>query len=81
MTRSFVTVDLEKRYHIWLVHYTPQKCFEQIRERWNPNARLDITSVCLTYLVSHRFKSGSCPNDKDFESRLKDNVFLDYASR
>ena len=77
---GLVAVDHESNV-IRLVHYTTQKYFEQIRENWNPTAQLDIASVCLTYLSFHRFRSGSCPNDEEFESRLEENIFLDYASR
>ncbi|OBT56940.1 hypothetical protein VE04_03204 [Pseudogymnoascus sp. 24MN13] len=40
-----------------------------------------IASTCLTYLSFYPFKSGSCPSDKEFESRLEQNVLLGYASR
>ena len=77
---GLVTVD-EERNIIRLVHYTTQEYFERIREKWSPHAELEIASSCLTYLSFHPFRSGSCPSDKEFESRLEQNVFLDYASR
>lgn len=77
---GLVTVDEESNI-IRLVHYTTQEYFERIRENWNLTAQLEIASVCLTYLSFHPFGSGSCPNNKEFESRLEENVFLDYASR
>ncbi|KFZ12211.1 hypothetical protein V502_07220 [Pseudogymnoascus sp. VKM F-4520 (FW-2644)] len=40
-----------------------------------------IASTCLTYLSLPPFKSGSCPSDEEFETRLKENILLDYASR
>lgn len=40
-----------------------------------------IASTCFTYLSFHPFKSGSCPSDEEFETRLEQNVLLDYASR
>ncbi|KAI9766598.1 MAG: hypothetical protein M1840_006409 [Geoglossum simile] len=77
---GLVTVDRESNI-IRLVHYTAQEYVGRIREEWNPRAQLDIASACLTYLSFSIFRCGSCPTDKDFESRLKQNVFLDYAAR
>jgi ankyrin repeat protein len=77
---GLVTIDEESNI-IRLVHYTTQEYFERIREKWNPRAELEIASACLTYLSFHPFRSGSCPSDEEFESRLEHNAFLDYASR
>jgi hypothetical protein len=77
---GLVIIDNESNI-IRLVHYTTQEYFERIRESWNPCAQLEITSACLTYLSFNSFRSGSCPNNEEFECRLKKNVFLDYASR
>jgi hypothetical protein len=51
------------------------------REHWFPRSQLKLASTCLMYLSFNTFRSGSCPDDEEFESRLKQNVFLDYASR
>jgi hypothetical protein len=77
---GLVTVDDESNI-IRLIHYTTQEYFKRIRECWNPQAQQEIASACLTYLSFYPFMSGSCPNDREFESRLEKNVFLDYASR
>ena len=77
---GLVTIDDESNI-IRLVHYTTQEYFKRIRESWNPRAQQEIALACLTYLSFDSFRSGSCPNDKEFESRLEKNVFLDYASR
>ena len=77
---GLVTVDEESNI-IRFVHYTTQEYFERVRENRNPTAPLEIASACLTYISFHRFKSGSCPNDREFEHRLGKNEFLDYASR
>ncbi|KAI9768507.1 MAG: hypothetical protein M1839_004029 [Geoglossum umbratile] len=77
---GLVTVDQESNI-IRLVHYTAQEYFGQIREEWNPRAQLDIASTCLTYLSFSTFRCGVCPTNEDFESRLKQNAFLDYAAR
>ena len=77
---GLVAIDEESNI-IRLVHYTTQEYFERIRETWIPRAQQDIASACLTYLSFDLFRSGSCPDDEEFERRLKENVFLDYAAR
>jgi hypothetical protein len=77
---GLVTVDEESTI-IRLVHYTTKEYLERIRDNWCPRAQLKIATTCLTYLSFQPFRSGSCPSDKEFESRLKQNAFLDYASR
>ncbi|KAF2181116.1 ankyrin repeat protein, partial [Zopfia rhizophila CBS 207.26] len=76
---GLVVVDEESAI-IRLVHYTTQEYFERIRNEWNPSAQLDIALTCLTYLSFGTFKSGSCSTDKEFEERLRQNEFLDYAA-
>ena len=66
---------------IRLVHYTTQEYFERIRKEWNPSALLEITSTCLTYLCFDAFKYGSSSTDEEFEDRLRQNKFLDYAAK
>jgi hypothetical protein len=77
---GLVTVDGESNI-IRLVHLTTQRYLVRTREKWGPTAQHKIASTCLTYLSFNAFKSGSCPSDKEFESRLKQNAFLDYAAR
>jgi hypothetical protein len=77
---GLVTVDEESQI-IRLVHYTTQDYLEGIREKWNPDAQQDIASTCLTYLCFEPFRRGSCPSDAEFESRLEEHKFLDYAAR
>ncbi|KAF2688888.1 hypothetical protein K458DRAFT_283071, partial [Lentithecium fluviatile CBS 122367] len=40
-----------------------------------------IATTCLTYLSFDTFKSGSCSTDKEFEERLRQSEFLDYAAK
>jgi ankyrin repeat protein len=40
-----------------------------------------MTRICLTYLSLSVFKSGSCSTDKEFEERLSQNEFLEYAAK
>ncbi|KAI9782990.1 MAG: hypothetical protein M1816_001650 [Peltula sp. TS41687] len=77
---GLVTVD-EDSDIIRLVHYTTQEHFERIREKWNPSAQQEITSTCLNYLSFSSLRSGSCDSNEEFERRLEQNVFLDYAAR
>lgn len=76
---GLVVVDEESDI-IRLVHHTTQEYFEQAREDWN-HVQLMIASTCLTYLSFGVFRSGSCSTEEDFESRLVQNPFLDYAAR
>jgi ankyrin repeat protein len=77
---GLVTID-EERDIIRLVHYTTQEYFEHELLQWNPGAREEIATNCLTYLTFDTFRSGSCGTDTDFERRMEGNVFLDYAAR
>ncbi|KAF7577158.1 Arp, Ankyrin repeat protein [Pyrenophora tritici-repentis] len=76
---GLVVVDRESAV-IRLVHYTTQEYFERIRDTWDPSAPLHITLTCLTYLSFDVFKTGSCSFDKEFDKRLKESKFLDYAA-
>ncbi|OBT50512.1 hypothetical protein VE04_09283 [Pseudogymnoascus sp. 24MN13] len=77
---GLVTVDEESDV-IRLVHYTTQEYFERVREVWNPKAQEEIVSTCLTYLSFQTFSNGRCNSDAEFESRISQNPFLDYAAR
>ncbi|KAF2678030.1 ankyrin [Lentithecium fluviatile CBS 122367] len=77
---GLVVVDQESAV-IRLVHYTTQEYFERIRDAWDPGARLHIASTCLTYLSFSIFKTGGCSSDNEFEKRLQEHSFLDYATK
>jgi ankyrin repeat protein len=77
---GLVVVDNESAV-IRLVHYTTQEYFEQVRDAWNLGGHLDIATTCLIYLSFSSFESGSCSTDKEFEERLQQNKFLDYAAK
>ncbi|KAH8707190.1 ankyrin repeat domain-containing protein [Phaeosphaeriaceae sp. PMI808] len=77
---GLVVVDQESAV-IRLVHYTTQEYFERIRDAWDPGAQLRIASTCLTYLSFSIFKTGSCSSDEEFEERLQESQFLDYAAK
>ncbi|KAL5381794.1 hypothetical protein DPSP01_006977 [Paraphaeosphaeria sporulosa] len=77
---GLIVVDQESAI-VRIVHYTTQEYFERIRDTWCPNAPLHIASACLTYLSFDRFKTGSCSSDEEFEERLRESKFLDYAAK
>ncbi|KAH4217774.1 hypothetical protein HBH70_194640 [Parastagonospora nodorum] len=77
---GLVTVDEESNV-IRLVHYTTQDYLKGIREKWNPSAQHDIASTCIAYLCFKTFRSGSCASDAEFETRLEENIFLNYSAR
>jgi ankyrin repeat protein len=77
---GLVVVDQESAV-IRLVHYSTQEYFERIKNKWNPDAPLQIALTCLTYLSFDVFKTGSCSSDRDFEERLQESKFLDYAAK
>ncbi|KAL8910654.1 MAG: hypothetical protein Q9171_004070 [Xanthocarpia ochracea] len=77
---GLVVVD-QKSGIIRLVHYTTQEYFERNRDAWNPRGQLHITNACLTYLSFSIFQSGSCSIDKEYEERLQQHPFLDYAAK
>jgi hypothetical protein len=77
---GLVAIDRESGV-IRLVHYTTQEYFERVRDTWNPDAPLQIASTCLTYLSFDVHKTGSCSSDEDFEERLQESKFLDYAAK
>ena len=77
---GLVVIDQESAV-IRLVHYTTQEYFERIGDVWNQGGQLNITTTCLTYLGFSTFQSGSCSTDKEFEARLQQNQFLDYAAK
>ncbi|KAF2628821.1 ankyrin repeat domain-containing protein [Macroventuria anomochaeta] len=77
---GLVIVDTESAI-IRLVHYTTQEYFERIGDAWMPDSQFHIASTCLTYLCFSDFQSGSCSSDKDFEARLQEHQFLDYAAK
>jgi hypothetical protein len=76
---GLVTVDEESSI-IRLVHYTTQEYFERTQGQWFPNAQINITTACVTYLSFDEFRSGICQSDQEFEQRLQSNKLYSYAS-
>jgi hypothetical protein len=77
---GLITIDKESSI-IRLVHYTTQEYFERTQKRWFPDAEMDITKACVTYLSFDTFKTGFCVTDDEFETRLQDNALYHYAAR
>jgi hypothetical protein len=77
---GLVVVDQESAL-IRLVHYTTQDFFERTGNAWVPDSQLHITRTCLTYLCFNAFQSGRCTADKEYEKRLQEHQFLDYAAK
>ena len=66
---------------IRLVHYTTQEYFERTQKIWFLDAKYNITTFCITYLLFRVFQSGFCSTDKEFEKRLESNPLYDYSAR
>jgi hypothetical protein len=77
---GLVTIDEESNV-IRLVHYTTQEYFERTQSHWFPNAKTDITTICISYLSFDVFERGLCQTDDEFEERLQSNRFFEYAAR
>lgn len=77
---GLVTVDEESNI-IRLVHYTTQEYFERTQSHWFPQANVNITTICVTYLSFCVFESGFCAMEDDFNERLRSNPLYDYAAR
>lgn len=77
---GLVTVDTESNI-IRLAHYTAQEYLERTQQDWFPDAEADITEVCVTYLSFSVFESGPCPNNGEFQARLRSNLLYDYAAQ
>jgi hypothetical protein len=75
---GLVTVDEESNI-IRLVRYNTQKYFERTQRKWFPNAEIDITAICVTYLSFRIFESGFCQTDAEFEKRLRLNQLCSYG--
>jgi hypothetical protein len=77
---GLVTAD-EESATIRFVHYTTQEYFERTQSYWFPNAEIDITITCVTYLSLSIFETGSCRTNNEFEERLNSNCLYRYAAQ
>jgi ankyrin repeat protein len=63
-----------------LVHFTTKEFFNRTWEQWFPEGPAEIASTCATYLSFDTF-NGPCASDGEFENRLRENPFYEYAGR
>jgi hypothetical protein len=59
---GLVTINGESNT-ICLVHYTTQEYFEQTQSHWFLNAKTNITTICISYLLYDVFERGFCQTD------------------
>ena len=76
---GLVTVDEDSNI-IRLVHYTTQEYFEQTHARWFPDAELNLSTYCLTYLSFQPFSNGPCEMRGDLKKRVLANPLYRYAA-
>jgi len=76
-----ISNDDEESNIIRLVHYTTQEYFTRTQNHWFPDAEINITTVCITYLSFDVFESGFCKTYYEFEERLGSNQFFEYAAQ
>ncbi|RYP64079.1 hypothetical protein DL771_008938 [Monosporascus sp. 5C6A] len=77
---GLVTVDQESTT-VRLIHYTTQEYFDKTWRQWFPDAPLDITRTCATYLSFYDFASGYSRTDEEYEQRRRWYPFYEYAAQ
>lgn len=80
VTAGLVTIDKESNI-IRLVHYTTQEYFDQTWMQWFPNAHVEITKICITYLSFKIFDGQTWEKWTGFDERKRSNVFYRYAAK
>lgn len=80
-TAGLVTVDSDKNA-VRLVHATLQEYFHHgnNRNRWFPQAEVEMASACLTYLNFDDFSTLS-EREEEFDAQKEEYPFLAYASQ
>jgi ankyrin repeat protein len=73
---GLVTVDEESKI-VRLVHYTTQEYFESRRAGYFPDAQMDISKTCITYLSMKTFTNAP---HRDLKSLVLENPLLHYAA-
>lgn len=74
---GLVVVDRESDV-VRLVHHTTQEYFQRTWQIWFPNAQIEITKACATYLSFEAFKTGGTANQ--LEDRVPSRSFWAYAA-
>jgi ankyrin repeat protein len=75
---GLLTIDDESSL-VRLVHYTAQDYFENRWREWFPNAEIQISRACVSYL-SYRAFDQLCPSADEVEQRVAQHVFYRYAA-
>ncbi|KAI0123244.1 hypothetical protein BJ170DRAFT_713368 [Xylariales sp. AK1849] len=73
-------LDKDNIIIVRLVHYTAQKYFESTQDKWFPAAHSALAVACTTYLSFETFADGHCLSDQEFEDRLREYQFFEYAA-
>ena len=85
---GLITIDPETTA-VRLVHYTTQEYFKRAGSEHFPNAKEDIATRCLTYLLFDEFETGRIrkystlypmPEVSTLQARLRKYAFLEYAA-
>jgi ankyrin repeat protein len=64
------------------IHKSLQDYFEQggNKMRHFPDAEYEIARICLKYLRFKRFAGGHCASEPEWNARISQNVFFEYAA-
>jgi ankyrin repeat protein len=76
---GLVTID-EQSDNVRFIHYTTQEYLQRNQEMWLPHAKIEIARSCIAYLSIDGFAVGPCSSQVDYEHRLREFVFLEYAA-
>ncbi|PGG96211.1 hypothetical protein AJ79_09680 [Helicocarpus griseus UAMH5409] len=75
---GLVTIDDESSL-VRLVHYTAQDYFDTRWTKWFPDAQLQISRACITYLSFQAFDQ-LCVSADEVEQRVGQHAFYHYAA-
>ncbi|KAI1348570.1 hypothetical protein F5Y01DRAFT_306659 [Xylaria sp. FL0043] len=76
---GLVIIDKESDV-VRLIYYITQEYFETSSRRWFPEAQLDISKDCITYLSYSDFGTGCCVRERDYTERCRLYPFYTYAA-
>ncbi|CAG8126236.1 unnamed protein product [Penicillium salamii] len=78
---GLVIIDKKSRF-VRLAHYTTQEYFDRTSTDWFPDAHIETTSVCVTYLSFDNFESHEDPDTKEYyHPAYSHPPFLEYAAQ
>jgi hypothetical protein len=76
---GLVTID-EQSDNVRFVHYTTQAYLERNQKTWLPDTKIEVARSCIAYLSIDGLAIGPCLSQEDYECRLREFVFLEYAA-